>query len=86
MAASDDEAIRAAVFPNMTIEEYRAMVQRSRTEFQRLPPERQARIRAKVGCCATCGHPDDDTPQSGLDNPPTWQCPACGRTFYASNG
>ncbi|CAG9170033.1 hypothetical protein [Cupriavidus pinatubonensis] len=76
--AADEDAIRRAVFPDMTIEEYRAMVERNRAEFQRLPPEQQARIRAKVGTCATCGYPDDDAPPAEGESP-TWQCPACGK-------
>lgn len=80
----DEDAIRRALFPDMTIEEYRAMVQQQRAEFQRLPPERQARIRANAGTCATCGYPDEDAPQQPGKSP-TWKCPACGKALYTSS-
>ncbi|BDB30471.1 hypothetical protein Tamer19_42410 [Cupriavidus sp. TA19] len=84
MEPADEEEIRRALFPDMTTEEYREMVRRNRAEFQRLPPERQARIRATVGTCATCGYPDEDASQSPGKSP-IWQCPACGRAFYTSD-
>lgn len=84
MEPADEEKIRRALLPDMTIEEYREMVRRNRAEFQRLPPEHQARIRAKVGTCATCGFPDEDASQPPGESP-IGQCPACGRAFYRSD-
>ena len=43
-----EEAMREALFPQLTIEQFRALAERQRRAFQALPAEEQQRIRASA--------------------------------------